>query len=244
MRIIPVLDLLHGQVVHAVKGMRERYQPIQSVLCDSTEPVQVAKAFREQLGIEEIYIADLDAIQTGGQASHVKAITALAEAGFHILLDAGVSEVDTAQKWLSLGVGKVVIGAETLNTWEAMEELPTRLPIERLVFSLDMRAGKILSGCQELVAREPLAALEHLEACGWQEVILLDLERVGSETGIDQELISRVRAKFPGTSLILGGGVKGADDLLALKRLGVAGALMATALHQGKLNAEQVRLLR
>lgn len=245
MRIIPVIDLLGGQVVHAVKGLRELYQPVQSNLCDSAEPIHVARAFCEQLGLEELYIADLDAIQVREQASHREMIARLAsDEGFHVLLDAGVTDETAAQGWLRLGVDKVVIGAETLNTWETLQVLPTRLPAENLIFSLDLRGGQILSRCPELAALEPLAALEQLQASGWQEIILLDLERVGSGRGVDHELVGKIRARFPRLGIILGGGITGMEELLALKKLGVTGTLMATALHQGKLNAEQVRLLR
>jgi len=245
MRIIPVIDLLGGQVVHAIQGMREQYQPVRSVLCDSSEPALVARAFREQLGLEELYIADLDAIQAGEQTSHRELIATLArEEGFQVLLDAGVSDELTAQRWLKLGVDKIVIGAETLKSWGALQELPSRLPSEDMIFSLDLRGGKILSRCPELATLEPVAALAQLQASGWQEIILLDLERVGSGKGVDHELVTRIRAEFPQISLILGGGVTGMEELLALKKLGAAGALMATALHRGKLNARQVRLLR
>lgn len=225
--------------------MRELYQPVQSVLCNSAEPVHVARAFRERLGLEELYIADLDAIQAGEKTSHRDVIAGLAgEEGFHVLLDAGVTDKTEAEMWLRLGVDRVVIGAETLNTWETMQELPTQLPAENLIFSLDLREGQILSRCPELAALEPLAALEQLQASGWQEIILLDLERVGSGRGVDHELVGKIRARFPRINIILGGGITGMEELLALKKLGVIGTLMATALHQGKLNAEQVRLLR
>lgn len=240
-------------MVHAHGGEREKYQPVQSVLCESAEPVQVARAFREQLGLDTLYIADLDAIQSatpnGKPARHQELIQTLAMVEkFHILLDAGAGDAASAQGLLELGVSQVVIGAETLPNWDALQVLPGCLPAERLVFSLDMRAGKILSRCPELAALAPLAALEELQARGWREVILLDLKRVGSGSGVDQGLVAQARAKFPEMRLLMGGGltggVSGMAELLALKELGVAGALMATALHRGTLDAEQVRLLR
>lgn len=244
MRIIPVLDLLGGQVVHARRGERERYRAVQSVLCDSAEPVSVAKAFRERLGLSEIYIADLDAIQGKVQPGHREVIETLAKQdGFNILLDAGVAEASGAQGLLALGVGKVVIGAETLTEWDALRVLATHLPAEQLVFSLDMRGGKMLSRCRELAALEPIEVLELLQEAGWREVILLDLERVGSGRGVDQELVARARAKFPEVSLLVGGGVNGMEALLALEALGVAGVLMATALHRGTINAQQIKAL-
>lgn len=239
-----MLDLLNGQVVHAVKGVREKYQPVKSMLCDSSEPIHVARAFREQLGADELYVADLDAIQTGEQASHRELIETLLRERFKILLDAGVADKEMAYRWLKSGIEKVIIGSETLSNWETLQELPTHIPAQHLIFSLDMRGGRILSRCSKLARMDQFSILEQLLASGWHEIILLDLERVGSEAGIDLEMVGRVRNQFPELSLVLGGGITGMEELLALKQLGVAGALMATMLHRGKLSAEQVRLLK
>ncbi|NIV10372.1 MAG: HisA/HisF family protein, partial [Aliifodinibius sp.] len=61
MKTIPVLDVLNGVIVHAVGGKREKYYPVKSVLCASSDPVNVALTFRS-LGFDELYMADLDAI--------------------------------------------------------------------------------------------------------------------------------------------------------------------------------------
>ncbi|HKM59743.1 MAG TPA: HisA/HisF-related TIM barrel protein, partial [Candidatus Bathyarchaeia archaeon] len=66
MKVIPVIDILNGIVVHAVRGKRREYQPLQSSICNSIEPLEIAKTFKT-LGFSELYIADLDAI-TGGSA--------------------------------------------------------------------------------------------------------------------------------------------------------------------------------
>ncbi|MCS7095879.1 MAG: HisA/HisF-related TIM barrel protein, partial [Nitrososphaerota archaeon] len=67
MKIIPVIDVLGGLAVHAVKGERRRYRPVKSVLCSSADPLEVAEAFKE-LGFREVYLADLDAIMGGSRS--------------------------------------------------------------------------------------------------------------------------------------------------------------------------------
>ena len=72
-RIIPVIDVMGGQVVRAVGGRRSEYRPIVSKLTDSTEPVEVAKALLGATGVGEIYLADLDRslfIVTPGQSGN------------------------------------------------------------------------------------------------------------------------------------------------------------------------------
>jgi phosphoribosylformimino-5-aminoimidazole carboxamide ribotide isomerase len=242
MRLIPVIDLLNGQAVHAIKGEREKYKPVKSVLCDTPDPVCVARAFRDRLGLNEIYIADLNAIQDSRRTRHRDLIANLAhDERINIILDAGISNAEEAHSWLRLGIRNVVIGAETLRTMHALQEIPAGIDRNRLVFSLDMRAGKILSSCPELAAMSPIDALGNLQSAGWQEVILLDLNRIGSRKGIDRTLVIEARASFPRLKLLAGGGIANAEQLLDLQSLGIAGVLVATAFHRGIITARHIK---
>ena len=89
MRIIPVLDLKGGVAVHAVRGRREDYTPVRSVLAGSADPVALARAFSTALGCRECYVADLDAI--AGRGDHEITIRTIAELGLVVWLDAGTT---------------------------------------------------------------------------------------------------------------------------------------------------------
>lgn len=251
MRVIPVMDLRRGQVVHAVQGEREHYRPVTSVLTDSAAPRAVAAAFRDKLGLSEVYIADLDAIQAAHSGRwalstrHRQVLTSLAhQEGLQLLVDAAAADVSSALEVLTAGASKAIIAAETLTTWEAVLALPAALPAGRLVFSLDMRARQVLSRCPQLAALRPLAALEQLAQAGWREVIMLDLGRVGTGAGVDWELIAAARRRLPDLVLLVGGGIRNGNDLRALKALGVAAALLATALHQGTITSADIAALK
>jgi len=242
MRLIPVMDLRDGVVVHAVKGERERYQPVESVLTDTAEPLAVARAFREKLGLSELYVADLDAIQ--GRGHHRPLIAHLAnQEGMNLLVDAGASDVESALEVLVTSTSKVIIGAETLASWEALQAIRAAVPAGCLVFSLDMRAGRVLSRCSQLAALSPLEALDSLHRAGWQEVILLDLVRVGTGAGVDRALIAEAQRRFPELALLVGGGIRDVTELSDLNAMGVAGALVATALHRGTITLQHIAML-
>ncbi len=66
MEIIPVIDILDGKVVHAVKGERNKYRPVKSILTKSPHPLDVAKVFKEKLGLTKLYIADINSILEKG----------------------------------------------------------------------------------------------------------------------------------------------------------------------------------
>jgi HisA/HisF family protein len=241
MRVIPVIDLLDGQAVHAVKGERHTYRPVKSVLCDTSDPMMLARAYRDLLGLNEVYIADLNSIQGTRLAAHRHMIAALARSeNFDIILDAGISQSDDVAAWIDLGVLKVAVGTETLRKFGILKQLPSVFDRNQIVFSLDTRAGKILSPCPELAAMSPIEALDCLQSSGWREVIVLDLSRVGSDEGIDRRIVREARAKYPDLHLLVGGGLANPEQLVELKNSGIAGILVATAFHRGIITAQHL----
>jgi phosphoribosylformimino-5-aminoimidazole carboxamide ribotide isomerase len=239
MRIIPVIDLKEGFAVHAVKGERQAYQPVKSTLLDTAEPLALANAFRERLGLNEAYVADLDAILYA--RPQLELIADLAHgSGLSLMVDAGIHDPHGVLELLSIGASKVIIGAETMTSWEELQEIQARVPGEKLIFSLDMRGGEILSRCSTLRALSPLEAIQHLNKTGWQEIILLDLARVGTQSGIERALITETLKRYPDLNLLVGGGVRDIADLHSLKNSGVMGVLVATILHLGLIDREQI----
>jgi HisA/HisF family protein len=240
MRVIPVIDLKSGAAVHAVRGQRERYRPLRSGLVAGSDPLRVARAFRAERGLDELYVADLDAI--AGGPPHRDALAALAREA-RVMVDAGVTDVAAVRPLLELGAARVVIGTETLADSAALGRLRAELPDAPLVLSLDLRGDRVLSRDADLGRLGAADALALLVQSGVREVIVLDLARVGSGAGPDVALVRELCARFPEAELLAGGGVRDLTDLLALAEAGAAGALVATALHHGGIGPGDLRAL-
>jgi len=239
MRVVGVIDLKDGLAVHAVRGERERYRPVSSVLTgEDGDPLALARALRSELGLEELYVADLDAIT--GARSLSPAIGALAHEA-NLMVDAGVSEPERARELLALGVPRVIVGTETLSGPGALDRLLTELPAGAVVLSIDLRDGRLLSPDPQLAGLAAPEALARLHDARLRDVIVLDLTRVGSGAGLDVALIAELHAAFGELELLAGGGVRDVDDLRALEAAGAAGALVATALHRGVIGARELR---
>jgi len=237
MRVIPVIDLKGGVAVHAVRGERERYRPLRSRIAAGSDPVELTCAVRERFGLDELYVADLDAIAGGpGNAGIVAALAREAR----VMVDAGTATAAAVARLLELGVARVVIGTETLPGAEAFRQLQTELPDAPLVLSLDLRGGRVLSPDPALSGS---AAVDALASFGAREAIVLDLARVGSGEGPDVKLLGELHTRFPDLELLAGGGVRHAADLRALAAAGTSGALLATALHGGTIAAGELRAL-
>ena len=235
MRVVPVIDLKGGTAVHAVRGERERYRAVRGVL--GSDPLALARAFRDELGLEELYVADLDAIS--GEGEHSARIRALAREA-RVMVDAGVSEPERALALLELGAHRVVIGTETLTGPEALDRLLAELPEGAVVLSADLRDGRVLSPDPQLADVPALDAIVRLQRAGLREAIVLDLARVGSGAGPDVGMIARIHAARPELELLAGGGVRDIADLRALGDAGAAGALVATALHRGIIGPDDL----
>jgi phosphoribosylformimino-5-aminoimidazole carboxamide ribotide isomerase len=232
MRILPVIDLLGGEVVHAVGGRRSEYRPIRSSLCKGSAPLSIARAFREHFGLEELYLADLEAIAGKERAGAVCA--ELLADGFRLWVDGGVRRREDANA-IAAGSG-LVLGLETLQGACSLAEI-VREHGERVLLSLDLREGEPLVGSLDGWQRPTaLGIVAEAVSLGVKRILVLDLARVGSGGGTGtEELCRALAASYPRVEILAGGGIRGREDLLRLKEGGVSAALVASALHDGRL---------
>ncbi len=225
-------------VVHAVKGRRSEYKPLKSILFGSTEPLEVAYAFKT-LGFRDLYIADLDAIIDC--SSDFRALKRIFdETKLTLMVDAGVTNIERTERLLESGISKLIIGTETLQTKNFVAEAVERFGNTRVVVSLDLRGDRVLVKAGFDGTIDPLGLLHEFEAMGVSQVIVLDLARVGSGEGVNEQFLKTVIDQVH-LDVYVGGGVRDINDLVKLKTLGVSGALVATSLHTGKISIEDLK---
>ncbi len=230
MTLIPVIDLLKGQVVRGVQGDRQAYRPIESALCGSSDPLTVARILVDHCAARQLYVADLDALMGGGPQHDVLRELLVALAGIELWLDAGFADADAAS---ALGARLAphserivpVFASESLRSRAALADCRTRFGAAGAVLSLDRRDGRRLdpAGCWDAASLWP------------QRVIVMTLERVGSGAGPDLETVAALHRQAPATSLVGAGGVRSDDDLERGRAAGAAAWLVASALHDLQL---------
>ena len=238
MRIVGVIDVRRGQAVHARAGLRSAYEPIRSAagVAVDGDPVALVRVYADILGVRELYLADLDAIDAGIAALDRRVVSQIASLGRPLLLDAGVSTPADARAVLEAGASTVVVGLETLTGFPALADICRDAGRDRVAFSLDLRDGVPVALPNVIDAAWSAADVARRAAdAGVGTIIVLDLARVGTGTGIDGERMGAVRRAVPGVNLLAGGGVRSAADLDELSSAGCDGALVATALLSGAL---------
>jgi phosphoribosylformimino-5-aminoimidazole carboxamide ribotide isomerase len=230
-----VLDLRQGLVVRAVAGDRARYQPLTgSRLVASSDPLTVARAFRHHGGFTDLYLADLDAIAGHPPAEGI--VRALVADGWRLAVDAGVRTAADARRLHAEGVARVVVGLETLAGGPAMLQTIVADLGPAVVFSLDLRDGEPLGDRPAWGGADALGVAGQAVAAGVTAMLFLDLRRVGAGAGTGtEELCRRVRSAHPGVAIWAGGGVRDQADLDRLADAGVTVALVASALHAGRI---------
>lgn len=227
--LIPVIDILNGVVVHAVKGQRDRYRRLTSALVDSCDPSLVLKALIERLHPKFVYVADLDGILNRQVNRCVLAELTQQDVG--LIVDAGARSLDDVEGLLELDVAKVVLPTETLSDFAVVSQCVANFGAKQLLGGLDL-VGGVPSGscCDGLTAEQ--TAQQFFEA-GLADLLVLDLAAVGAGQGIPTLALCEVLKHSGAETIITGGGVREPADIAEATAMGVDGVLVASALHTG-----------
>ena len=230
MEVIPVIDLKDGVVVHARMGLRSAYAPIETRLSPTSRPNDVARGLLSIFPFKTFYVADLDAIENKGNNNAALRQLSAEYPNLVFWVDAGIADIHDGERWLEAGFGHLVIGSETQRNSELSRYLRQN---ERTILSLDFRGDAFLG---------PASLLN--DASTWPaKIIVMTLGRVGSASGPDMNRLATIQSQVANGQVYAAGGVRDANDLALLARLGIAGALVATSLHNGKLTGAQIARL-
>ena len=210
-----------GEAVRAVAGRRAEYRPLETPFAASSDPCAVAKGFLRLYPFKSIYLADLDAILERGGNERALARLSAAFPKIEFWLDRGRRELPAAANFVR------VLGSESLAPDLSAPDFSQD---RDAILSLDFNGPRF---------RGP-AELENRPALWPQRVIAMTLAKIGGATGPDFERLALIKARAGGREVYAAGGLRGADDLLRLAERGIAGALVATALHEGRIGAKEL----
>lgn len=223
--IIPVLDLKNGMAVSGKSGKRETYKPLETVFHKSSSPKEIAKSLSEA-GAVRMYIADLDSIEN--KRSNFDVIHDINE-NISVMLDSGANNVFDVEKALEVA-DKIIIATETLKGMDDLADIFHKFDKNRLIISIDIKKGEIFSKYLNINLNDFIEEIKELNP---PEIILLDISKVGTEEGVNEEFIKKILKLS--SSLIIGGGIT-SGDIKKLEKIGINKFLVGSALHNGKLS--------
>ncbi|HTT08919.1 MAG TPA: HisA/HisF-related TIM barrel protein [Gammaproteobacteria bacterium] len=225
MHIVPVIDIKAGQAVRAIAGQRRQYRPLTSKLCNSSELSAVLESLRSLYAFDTFYLADIDRIMGWGDNRATIDMLCDHHQELAFWLDAGFSQPEELA-WLEGRCNITpVLGSESIGSLDKYRAL--RQTIRKpYILSLDYLQGRF---------RGP-AELEHHPELWPDAVLVMELDRVGTGAGPHYCRLTEHPVEGRHYRIYAAGGVRGIDDLLRLEEAHVDGVLVATALHDGRLD--------
>lgn len=227
-RVIPAIDVLDGRVVRLTEGDAHRL----TVYRD--DPVAQGRAFVEA-GAQALHVVDLSAAfgRAGLSVGQVQRLTAL---GVPVQVGGGVRSLDAARRWLDVGARRVVVGSAVAEP-NLLAAFAHELGPNKVAVSLDWRGGTLTThGWRADAAFTKEQVASRLRALGWRAVTVTAVDRDGTGRGPDLGLVAEWLAE--GFHVTAAGGIRGAEDIDALQRLGAAGVIVGRALYDGSLSGE------
>jgi len=252
--VIPVLDIMIGQVVWAKGGQRHDYRPVDSKLTQDSNPVNVARAIFNQTGCKWLYVADIDSF--AGANPNWTAYQLLINAGFKLLIDADWVSGDRINTVISKFANsqhvKLILSTETIETTSQFDLLKKLLNAGiDVCFSIDMQGENVIAKTPDVAALSPLQLVHEAYQQGVRNIILLNLETVGTDSGIEiktsmfdrKALITEIANELPDVRLISGGGVRDHADCQAFLSAGCQQVLVASAIFDCRITPDEIAML-
>ena len=226
MDVIPAIDLKGGRCVRLYQGDYDREQVF------SDDPAAVALEWQRQ-GARRLHVVDLEGARDGRLVNldAVEAIAAQATAPLQV--GGGVRDLATAQRLLSAGAQRVVLGTAAVETPALVEAIIDGYGADAVVVSIDARDGMAaLRGwrtASQVTARDLLASMVER---GVRRFVYTDISRDGTMTSPNFAALEEVVAAAQ-ASVLAAGGIASVEHLVRLARTGVEGAIVGQALYVG-----------
>jgi len=237
-QLLPAIDLRGGQVVRLAEGDFSR----ETIY--GNDPAQVARSFVEA-GACWIHVVDLDGARDGARRQSEAVLSIVGAAGESIACEVagGLRDDDAVAAVLDAGAARAVVGTAALRDPDFVERIVVRFGATRIAIALDVRDGVAVGqGWVPGTAGVPVGeALTTLADRGANTFIVTAIERDGLLSGPNLDLLERMVSLGRG-DIVASAGVSSLDDVVAVWRIGCAGAVIGRALYEGKLDlADAVR---
>jgi phosphoribosylformimino-5-aminoimidazole carboxamide ribotide isomerase len=232
-QLIPAIDLMNGKIVRLTRGEAKTAKFYDQF----GTPVEAAKRWRDE-GAGKLHIIDLDAAFGNGNNHEVIAKIAR-NIALPIQVGGGIRGFETAEKLFKTGISQVILGALAFSDSSAINKLQSKFGSESVIVALDNKDGRIMvEGWKTQTALTVKEALEKFTDLGVKLFLITSIAQDGMLSGPDFETLKEA-CQFPNVKVIAAGGIGSINDLAALKRIGVEGAVIGKALYEGRFTLKE-----
>lgn len=225
MRIIPAIDIYERKVVRLSQG-NYSFPKWYSV-----DPLEMAKKLQD-LGIKYVHIVDLEGAKTGRPVIFDIVEKICSTTNLLVDVGGGIRDIDTAQRWIDVGVNQINVGTAIVKDINFFNELIDRFGSKKIIFSADVKNEVIqISGWLEDSKISLFDFLENLYNLGLEYVACTDIERDGMLSGPNFDLYKKGISRIP-INWIASGGVRTIDDIQKLKEIGCEACIVGRAIYE------------
>lgn len=231
MILLPAIDLYKGCAVRLIKGDYEQ------MTVYSDKPWEFARSFAEA-GAGWLHVVDLEGARDGTTANIETIKKLVNETQLKVELGGGIRSREVVEKYLEIGVSRVILGTAAITQPGFVEELVAQFG-DRIAVGVDIKYGMVaIKGWTEVTNLECFDFCRKMEAIGVQTIICTDISKDGVLAGTNLDLYRKLSDEIS-LDIIASGGVSSIEDIMSLCAIGVYGAILGKALYENKINLKE-----
>ena len=231
MNIFPAIDLYDGKVVRLYKG------DYNEMTVYSNNPIEIARKFQE-CGATYIHMVDLEGAKNGTTPNIDEVRKVVDYTDLKVEIGGGIRDEETVQKYIDLGVERVILGTAAVTDDEFLRKMVTKYK-DAIAVGVDLKDGYVaIKGWTEKSALTADEFFAHLSDIGVKTVICTDISKDGAMQGTNRELYKELSEKYP-MDIVASGGVSSIDDIKALREMDLYGAILGKAYYIGAVDLKE-----
>ena len=232
MKIFPAIDLYEGQAVRLYKG------DYQKMTVYARNPLDLAQKF-VQAGCKYLHMVDLEGAKDDNTANQATIAALVKESGLFCQAGGGIRSFEVIDKYLSLGVNRLIIGTKAVEDPQFVKEATAKYG-EKIAVGIDAKDGFVAtSGWTENSGLPYLTFAEQVADLGCRTIIATDISRDGTLSGPCTQMLAAISEAAPGVCLVASGGIKDLADIRALRAMDLYGAICGKSLYAGTLDLKE-----
>ena len=231
MNIFPAIDLIDGKAVRLLKGDYDK----KTVYNDN--PLEVVKNFKAA-GAKYLHLVDLDGAKNGTTDNFATVKQIAEEGGLFVEIGGGIRNIETVDKYFSVGVNRVIIGTAAVTNPEFLAEALAKYG-EKIAVGVDIKDGFVaIKGWLEKSEFTLCEFCKKMEKMGVKYLICTDISKDGAMKGTNLEMYRDLSEKF-NMNITASGGVSTLDDIKNLRKLNLYGAIIGKAYYTGAIDLSE-----
>ena len=231
MKLFPAIDLFDGKAVRLFKG------DYSQMTVYSDNPIEIAREF-ESKGAKYIHLVDLEGAKDG-TTPNLNIVKQIAnETNLFCEIGGGIRSIETIEKYISCGVDRVILGTAAVTNPEFLKVALAKYG-DKIAVGVDIKDGFVaIKGWVEKSEFECFDFCQKMQDLGVKTIICTDISKDGAMQGTNRQLYKELSEKFS-INFTASGGVSSLEDVKALKKLNIYGAIIGKAYYIGAIDLEE-----